>query len=433
MPWDIKKKDGEYCVHKVGNDTPVPGGCHSSRVDAVKHMKALYANEPKSMRYNVLAFRDNLLEETDDPNIKWLKAWRYSSWEHPVYGTVEITPQTGEEFKQHFNSGTLGRQHLLNYEHGDDPAKGRKAAGEILDIDPRDDGIYYRCRFTDTALQEIRAGEWKYLSPEYDDYFINRETGEVFENVPIDLALSNIPFFKGLPPLNFSEMYTEEEPPKTFVEVDKPKGGNQVDELLKKFADKLGIALDDDADEASVLASAERLNETIEPLRRAKNDGEATRTFREAFPDQYERMMRMEAQAIDTDARAFADSYSRFTIKHPNTGDEYKAVIGFSEVVKDKIADVHKRFSERTVTQRDLKELLDMIGDKGIVDYSEHGSSRLDTSKNREFSENPRRAFAEAVEDIITSDNVDYEQAVHLAANKWPKLYEDYCRDLPQR
>lgn len=427
MPWELEEKEGEFCVVKKGTDTPVPGGCHSKRADAVKHMRALYANEPSSMKYSVLAFTDSLLEATDDPSIKWLKAWRYSTWEHPKYGTVEITPQMGMEFKQHFDDGTLGRDPLINYDHGVDAAKGGKAAGVILDIAPKDDGIYYKVQFTENALAEIKAGEWKYLSPEFYDWYIDKETQDSFENVPADLALTNQPFFKGMPPLNFSEIYDEKPEVK---EIEKPKGGSEVDELLKKFAEKLGVTLEDDATEESILAKAEKLNETIEPLRKSKEDGERSRTFREAFPTEYERIQKLEAAAIDTDAMAFADGYSRFTIKDGES-NEYKSVLGFSELVKEKIAEVHRKFSERSATHKDLKSLLDLIGDKGIVDYSEHGSSRSDTT--REFSEDPRLAFSEAVQDVMEKDSLSYEDAIRVAAQKFPKLYEEYFSNIPQR
>src|SRR5512134_225650 len=144
MPWEIKQRDNQYCVFKQGESTPIAGGCHNEREDAVKHMRALYAAEPKSMKYSLIEINDDVLmpDEADDPNVKWVKAWRYSSWDHPMYGTVEITPDTAEQFKHHFDSGSLGREHLINYDHGLDPAKGGKAAGAILDIDPKDDGVY---------------------------------------------------------------------------------------------------------------------------------------------------------------------------------------------------------------------------------------------------------------------------------------------------
>lgn len=514
MPWSVKESDGRYCVYKKGSSTPVPGGCHDTKEEAERHRRALYAAEGQSGRkYSTLAFSDDLLVDTEEDNVKWIQAWRYSKWEHPSYGTVEITPETGARFKQHFENKVLGRDHLINYNHGGDPAKGGKAAGKILSIEPRDSGIFYKVRFTDNALQEIRDGEWLYVSPEYDDW-LNPETGETFEDMPFDLALTNTPFFKGMPPLNFSEFVNPDEP-KDFVEwstsykndlpdsaflfiesggkkdsegkteprslrhlpvkdasgkIDlphlrnaisrleqpktgkgwlsdslrasllskarkmltnaggSPKGGT-VDELLVKFAQKLGIDLEEDMSEDQILKAAENLNETIEPLRRAKVEGARQRTFREAFPEEYKKMRELEATRIESDARSFAESYERFTIKDGD--NRWKSSFGFSQLVIDEIAEVHRKFSEKSATHGDLKRLLDLIGDKGIVDYSEAGSSRTPDGKPR--SEDPKLAFSEAVQEVMEEDDLEYEAAIHVASLKFPELYDSYLRAVPQR
>jgi len=505
MPWHIINQDGKYCVAKEGSDTPISGGCHANRSDAVKHMKALYAAEAGTMKYSVVTITEDTFEDTDEDETKWIKAWRYSTWDHPRYGQVSISPTTGMNFKQHFDEGSLGREHLINYDHGSDPAKGGRSAGVILDIDPREDGIYYKVKFTDTALQEIYAGEWRYISPEYDDW-INPETGVTYEDMPFDLALTNTPFFKGLPPLNFSEVFEPKQfavwstafvndlPDGAFLYISpggkkdsegktvprslrhfpykdsggkidlphlrnaiaripqanisaslkaslqararrllsnaggSPKGGN-VDELLRQFAEVLGVELTEDMEEADVLAKAQELNSTIEPLRKAKAEGERTRTFREAFPDEYKEMEKLRKSRVENEAITFAENYRRFTIK---AGDsEYRSTFGFSELVIDEIADVYKKFSERTASPADVKRLLDLIGDKGIVDYSEAGSSR--NLGDQEWSEDPKLAFAEAVNRVMVDDNLEYEKAMNVAKDKYPDLYEQYLRAIPQR
>jgi len=426
MPWHIIESDGKYCVAKEDSDTPIKGGCHAERGDALKHLRALYAAEPNMMKYNVIALTEDLLLDTDEDNVKWIKAWRYSTWDHPRYGNVTITPETGQNFKAHFDDGTLGREHLVNYDHGVDAAKGGKAAGVILDIDPREDGIYYKCKFTDTALQEIYAGEWRYVSPEYDDW-VNPENGELFEDMPFDLAITNTPFFKGLPPLNFSEVYETKESkiPPTKI----PKGGRAVDELLKQFAERLGVDISEGMDEATILSKADDLNSAIEPLRRAKEDGERTRTFREAFPEEFKAMEKLKKSQVEGEARNFAEGYRRFTIKAGES--EYKSTFGFSEIVIDEISEVYKKFADRAASPADMKKLLDLIGDKGIVDYSETGSSRQ--LGDREWSEDPKIAFSEAVQSTMEQDNLDYEQAMNVAKAKHPDLYESYLKAIPQR
>jgi hypothetical protein len=425
VPWEVRQTGNEFCVFKKGEDGESLG-CHDTRESAVRQMRALYSREG-TMKHSLVAFSDNVLEESkgDPPNVKWLKAFRYSAWEHPKYGLVTITPEMGAEFKAHFDEGTLGREHLVTYEHGYDPAKGFKAAGSVLDIDPRDDGIWYKVMFTKSALQEIEDGEWRYISPEYKDRLTDPETNQDFVNVPLDLSITNDPFFKQQAPLNFSEHGIEIE-----VETDDtPKGGNEVDELLKKFAERLGIEVKDDSTEEDILKQAEELNKTIEPLRKAKDEGARARTFREAFPDEFKRMKKLEETAIESDALAFAESYSRFTVRDGE--NEWKSTYGFSQIVVDKIADIHRKFSLREMEANDLKELLDLIGDKGIVDYSEHGSSR--TIEGRIRSEDPKVAFSEVVLEIQEKDEVSYEAAIGLAQMKYPELFEAYRKAIPQR
>lgn len=424
MPWEVKQSGEQFCVYKKGSGDQV--ACHPTREEAVRQMRALYANEG-TMKHSLIAFSEDMLldAEGEPENVKWLKAWRYSSWDHPKYGLVEITPELGQQFKANFDERVFGREHLVNYEHGIDPAKGHKAAGTILEIDPREDGIYYKVMFTQPALQEIRDGEWLYLSPEYKEDWTDPETNADYKNVPIDLALTNDPYFRQQAPLNFSEHGIEPE----VITTDPPKGGSTVDELLKKFADKLGIDVKDDATEEDVLKAAEELNKTIEPLRKAKEEGARARTFREAFPDEYKRMKKLEEASIETDALTFADSYARFTVRDGE--NSWKSTYGFSQLVLDKIQDVHRKFSLREVDAKDLQELLDLIGDKGIVDYSEHGSAR--NIEGRVRSDDPKIAFSEAVLEIQEKDQVTYEAAITLASQQYPELYENYIKAVPQR
>ena len=53
MPWRISKRGGRYCVVKEGERKAVPGGCHKTRAEAVKHQRALYASEEASSQGGV--------------------------------------------------------------------------------------------------------------------------------------------------------------------------------------------------------------------------------------------------------------------------------------------------------------------------------------------------------------------------------------------
>jgi len=47
VPWFLNQREGKWCVVKEGESSPVAGGCHDTRVDAIRHQRALYANESR--------------------------------------------------------------------------------------------------------------------------------------------------------------------------------------------------------------------------------------------------------------------------------------------------------------------------------------------------------------------------------------------------
>jgi len=53
MPWSVEKRGDNWCVVKEGETAPIKGGCHASRSDALKHQRALYANEPSARRASI--------------------------------------------------------------------------------------------------------------------------------------------------------------------------------------------------------------------------------------------------------------------------------------------------------------------------------------------------------------------------------------------
>lgn len=50
MPWSIRKRNGKYCVIKVGTRAALPGRCHDTRKMARAQQRALYASEADQQR-----------------------------------------------------------------------------------------------------------------------------------------------------------------------------------------------------------------------------------------------------------------------------------------------------------------------------------------------------------------------------------------------
>lgn len=389
------------------------------------------------MKYAVLdlskVFSDEPVE--NDENSRWIQAWSYTKVNHPKYGEIEITPATVQQFKEHFDSRTYGQDLHVNFEHGFDAAKGKQAAGWVKDIDVREDGGYYLVTFTEDAMKEIKEGKWRYVSPEYDDW-TDPATGTEHKDVPMGLALSNRPFFKNMAPLNFSEFEAVIEPhegewsDKLHIEKETTSEGNKGmnEELFKKFCEVLGIKLPEKFDdEEALLGVAKELNEVVEPLRKIKQESEKRKEFRDLFPEEYQELQDSKAARLESNARSFAENYSRFSKVE---GDEtVKLEKGFSTLAQQAIEEAHKKFAEGTGTIEDLKALVDTLATSdAVVDFKEHGTSRQ-TERDAAGvtgSGDARKDFSAVVEEIAVKDEIPYEKALEVAAQRHPQMFSEY-------
>lgn len=201
-PWAVKnEKTGE-----------VRGRCHATKESAIEQQKALYVamkREAVMSEYFLIPV-ENLFAEGDAPtqgdNVRWVQAFPYDSWGHPVYGTTTVTPEIGQQYVQNFRDNVRGQDLAINYNHGEDKAKGDKAAGWIKDVAARPDGVFFKVEFTPTAVEELKNGEWRYFSSEVYDEWTNPHSNETFQYVVSGGALTNKPWVKGMLPINFSEV-----------------------------------------------------------------------------------------------------------------------------------------------------------------------------------------------------------------------------------
>lgn len=198
--------------------------------------------------------------------------------------------------------------------------------------------------------------------------------------------------------------------------------------LSSELASKLGL---EDSSPEALIASVDRLNSELKPLREADAQAKERRAFRETYPDEYARMQKLEATDRDNKAIAFAGNYNRFAIvKDGNVTDE-RSTRGFSSLVLADIEAAHKSVVMGDFDVEGLEKLLDHIANNGIVEYSEKGSARTkegDTS--RETLSNPRQEFATRVRETMEEDGLEREAAIKLVAENDPELYEAYRTPL---
>lgn len=88
MPWNVRKRGNRWCVVKVGESSPVPGGCHPTRAEAIRHQRALYAGESATEGSTVMEM--NQLYGADGNVIGWVTATPTSTGSISVNFTNEF-------------------------------------------------------------------------------------------------------------------------------------------------------------------------------------------------------------------------------------------------------------------------------------------------------------------------------------------------------
>lgn len=117
-------------------------------------------------------------------------------WDHKKYGKVTITDEDCVAAVEEFNAGER-TEIQMNYDH-----KEGKASGWMKKLIHRAGiGIFAVAKYTDKAIEMIKSGEYKYISPEI---FTNwkAKTGDRSWRLRIGgAALTNRPFFEGMQPI----------------------------------------------------------------------------------------------------------------------------------------------------------------------------------------------------------------------------------------
>src|SRR5215831_18156790 len=82
-PWAVKNTD-------TGD---VRGRCHETKAQARDQQKALYAalrREGKLAEYFLAEVARMFADATPSDNVRWVQAFPYATWSHPIYGDTTI-------------------------------------------------------------------------------------------------------------------------------------------------------------------------------------------------------------------------------------------------------------------------------------------------------------------------------------------------------
>jgi len=143
---------------------------------------------------NPLLFSDkgkNIKLSADHPYI--IEVASVVSGFHASYGKVEITKQDLISFKNNFDSGVVGVDLSIDFDH-----ETREAAGWIKEVFLSDDGTVLMAgvRWTPKGALSLSDREFRYFSPEFNRNWVHPHTGKVHGPTLLGGALVNRPFLK---------------------------------------------------------------------------------------------------------------------------------------------------------------------------------------------------------------------------------------------
>ena len=174
----------------------------------------------------------------------WLQALPLGTYEHPVYGKIEVTSEKVQQFVDNFKNNVREIELDVDYDH---KALTTEAAGWIKAAEDRgSQGLWIAVQFLPKALQQLKDKAYKYFSSEFVDEWKHPKTGQVFKNVLFGGAITNRPFIKDILPINLSELIIQ---PEVTLQL-----GDQMDPKLKANLIKL-YKLNEDATDEEVLTA----------------------------------------------------------------------------------------------------------------------------------------------------------------------------------
>ncbi len=195
----------------------------------------------------------------------WIQLLKTGEFWDPRYGSFSVTTDTLEQILANFER--LNRPVPGDYDHSGTERGDTKACGWVKQLQRRDTELWGLVSWTPTAAEGIRAGEWRYISPEYF-YDYATETGEKIGPALVTFALTNRPFLEGMAEVSLAVA------PDGAVMLSRPAG--RPDDLEahvdpKKIAEALGLPLDTPEPELLKALTAKTAGDSV-TLTRAEHD-----------------------------------------------------------------------------------------------------------------------------------------------------------------
>jgi hypothetical protein len=374
----------------------------------------------------------------------WIQAMPLGKYDHPVYGEINITPDTVTQFASNVNAEVRGQKLDIDYDH---KAYGGEAAGWVEQAEARPDGLWLLVDWTKKAYELIKDKAYRYFSPEFNDEWKHPKEGATYKNVLFGGAITNRPFLKDILPINMSELFSTpgatSPAPSAPTPTITPSEGGSMDP--KKLREALGLK--EDATDAEVVAKlAEGLGTPTPTPAPAPAPTPAAPTPTPAFtePASTEEVAALLRQLSDVQGnpglKALTDlvrvQQKQLTdMTHERHVQAVEAqLVGLDSMMKDKHLAVPPAVKDqlREILIKSPKQLGEQVFEAyrqtlelGLVDLTERGWQRRGDDKS------PTQMYLTAIDEMMSKPTgngkkLTYAEAAGRVAAENPQLAAQY-------
>jgi phage I-like protein len=352
-------------------------------------------------------------EPTGGAPSSWVQAMHHAEYKHPLYGKIKFTPERTQRFAENVNVGVRGHELDIDYDH---KATTGKAAGWVKEARADDTGLHVRVEWTPAAVASIRAGEYKYFSPEFTDEWEHPSTGKKFKDVLFGGGITNRPFLKGMSPLNLSEHATP---------------GGEVDPMILRQT----LGLSEDATDEQVLAKVAELASSGDN----DKDPPPAATPPQADPQLQELseknpavkalmdMVNLQSQQIaslSSATQSLAEQNKNQAVTIALAEIQTKGKFALPPAVADKLRPILVASDAKTT--KALMEIVETLIQTGTVALGESGSV---APSGQRVGGNATELFEKKVQECMEQDKLEYADACARVAMSEPDLFEAYRDD----
>lgn len=181
-----------------------------------------WVRKPVEGRMNNFRYLSGSIELDEKDKKSRVQILRTGTFYHRRYGKFTITDETLEAMVSNFHDvyPKLPTELVVDFEHLSvsnivDPRQGR-AAGWVKDIELDDSKLYATVEWTEEAVEAITKKEFRFISPQFDLNYPDKESKKKIGPTLLSVALTNRPFLDGMDPVVLSEplgamIFAEEE------------------------------------------------------------------------------------------------------------------------------------------------------------------------------------------------------------------------------